>query len=459
MSLLSDLLETLLNHFLHKIKVFLGPVLSIAFCITLFAHTANALNIIRDDEIETVLMDITVPIVRVASLDPDAMTLFIVQDDSINAFVAGGMNIYFHTGLLTLSDSPEMIVGVIAHEIGHISGGHLVNRKNAFDDLSIQSVAGYLLGAAAAIAGSPQAGSAIMSGSSQITNRRMLKYSRTQEESADQAALHYLESLHYSASGLIDVLKYLRQEQNRLFRKIDPFATTHPLSRERIALIEAHLKTSPHTDTPFPEELSRSFKLSITKLKAFLTPPKETLQQYNEEIPSEVSDYAKAIAYHKIPKREKALFYINRLINAHPKNPYYHELKGQILFENGLVLEAIPHYQKALSIKPTSALFHIILGQALIATEDFNHLNDAITHLKQGIGFEPRNTFAWQQLAIAYGRQNKLGKSYLALAEKAAIQKNKKEMVRFIKLTEEQLKDDMSASLRIQDIKKQLSNL
>ena len=90
---------------------------------------------------------------------------------------------------------------MIAHETGHIAGGHLSRTMQAQQNAGISSIAGVLLGAAAAVAGAPQLGTAIIAGGATVAQSGFLKFSRGQEQAADQAAVTYLRALQMSPRG------------------------------------------------------------------------------------------------------------------------------------------------------------------------------------------------------------------------------------------------------------------
>lgn len=417
-----------------------------------FCSIANAATVIRDTEIETIIRKLCDPIFKAAGMDPSDIRIFILNDPSINAFVSGGNNIYIHTGLLNVSDDPEMLVGVMAHETGHIAGGHLLKSSDEYKNTLVKTTLGYALGlAAAAASGSPQAGAAILAGTNHVAQRQMLKYSRTNEESADQHALNYLEKSGQSASGLKKLMEILYNKESTIYGDVNPYILTHPLSRERLANIENHIKNSKFSNKHTPDNVAAEYKMSIAKLKAFLDPYEPTLKKY-EGLNTETAHYARSIAYYKKPDIEKSLSEISLLIEEQPTNPYFNEFKGQILFENGRILESIPYYEKSKKLLPQKPLLKIQLATAQIASGKESLIEDAILNLKQALLEEQDNVFAWRQLATAYGRTNQLGLSNLALAEEALIMDNKDDAKKFIELAKPHIKQDTPAYYRMGDI-------
>lgn len=419
---------------------------------------AYGASIIRDSEIEDVLQSISRPIFKAADLTPENIRVYIVNDPQINAFVSGGQNIFLNTGLIRQSDSPEMLIGVIAHETGHISGGHLLLNTDEIKGATIKSTLGYILGIAAAAAGSPGAGQAIAAGGIHVAQRQYLKHTRTQEEAADQAALTYLDKIGYSAEGLRQLLTVLYNKQSVLVGELNPYTLTHPLHRERISHIENHLKNSPYANRKIPVRTLEQFARAIAKLDAFLDTPEQTLQRFPPENTQTNARYARAIAYYKIPDLAKSLNEIDTLIRQSPEDPYFNELKGQILFENGRVVESIVFYEKARYLLPDDALLKIQLATAQIASQQEDMRESAINNLQQALHQDKDNLFAWRQLAIAYGRGGQLGMSNLALAEEALRLGNKEDVKKFVKLAREHVKTGSPADLRLNDISASIEN-
>lgn len=418
---------------------------------------ASAASLIRDAETEGVLRDLATPIFVVDGLTPENVHIYILNDDTLNAFVAGGQNIFIHTGLLTYSDNPETLMGVIAHECGHIVGGHLMLKDQDASKLTAASALGYILGAATAIAGAPAAGQAIIMGSENAIGRTFLTHTRAQESAADQSALLALGKLGYSPEGLLGLLDDLGREQSQTFGKVDPYLQTHPLSRERVDHIEAFMAQHPE-HKQLPADLRRRFKLAVVKVAAFLDKPSKTLHKFPKNDQSAAARYARAVAYYKIPELGAALKEINSLIAEFPKNPFYHETKGQILYENSHVDDAIKSYEKAEELLPNNALMKIELATVLIAKEDSSLLDKAITLLQQATNLEPNNANAWQQLGVAYGRKNELGLSYLSLTEAALLTHNIKDAKAYADYAEHHLKAGSPGAIRLIDLKREIED-
>lgn len=428
--------------------------LCLFFCVLFFSFAVKAegISVIRDTEIENTIKLISEPIFRAANIPSKNVRIIIINDESINAFVSGGMNIFINTGLITKSEDPLMLMGVIAHETGHITGGHLVRKKEEYEKATFNTVLSYILGAAAIASGSTDAGQAILSSGSHIAGRQALQYSRSQEESADQAGLKYLEESGFSARGLLEVLQYLNSQERVMFDKLNPYAMTHPLSAERLDFIRGSLDKSKFSESNPPEQIKKAFARSVAKARAFLNPIEYTFSDYPESSNSVEARYARAIAHFKKPDIEKALIEIDSLIKEFPKDPYFYELKGQFLFENGRIDESIPMYQKANDLLPNSPLVKIGLASSLISKGDDKNLRKAVQNLEQALVLENRNVIAWRQLATAYGKLGNKGMSNLALAEEALASGEKEEAEKFAKIAKKELPKNSPSLLRIEDI-------
>ncbi len=383
---------------------------------------AQRVSLIRDAEIENTIRDYATPVFRAAKLTPNAINIYLVNDESLNAFVAGGQNLFIHTGLLLKSESANQLIGVIAHETGHIAGGHLSRINDALSKSSAPAILAYILGGAAAIAsGRSDVGAAITAGGQSVAQRSFLSYSRTQEASADHAALKFLDSTKQSSKGLMQFMQFLEDQELLSAASQDPYVRSHPLSRERITTIENHVKSSPYSDTPLNPTQIASYARINAKLYAFLNPPGRTMRIYKKSNTSVEARYARAIAYYKGAKVDQSLELLDGLLSETPTDPYFHEFRGQVLFENGRIEEALVSYQKASDLLPGSFLIRRDLARAQIEMNDLKLIDPAIRNLRIALPKEPKSAFTWRLLATAYGRKGDVGNSSLALAEEALI--------------------------------------
>ena len=375
-------------------------------------------TIIRDAEIENIIQAYSTPLFEAAGLDPKSVRIRLIQNHSLNAFVAGGRNIYIHTGLILKSKDPDALIGVIAHETGHIEGGHLSRTRAAIEDASMIQLIGTLLGAVAAVgSGSAEVGQAVIIGSQSAGQRTFLSYSRTQESAADQAAIRLLDATERSAKGLEGFLSQLGEQEVLNTRLQDPYAQTHPLSRERVDTLRAHVATSPYSDKPPSEEDRRAYAIMVAKLYAFIEPFRNTMRTYPETDQSFPARYARVIAHYRKPDLTKALPLLNDLIADTPLNPFLHELKGQMLFEHARPREALVAYQKAHELAPDQPLITMELARVELEIGDPDLLDKSIEHFRAVQRSGADNSFTWRQLGIAYGRKGNKGMSSLALAE------------------------------------------
>ena len=398
----------------------IGLLLLSTLALSLRPETAQARRItfIRDAEIEDTIRLFGIPLFAAAGLEPSAVRVHLVKDPAINAFVANGQRIFLNTGLLIASDNANQVIGVMAHETGHISGGHLARTHEALRDASANSIMAFVLGAAAIAAGQGQAGSAIIAGGQHVAQRSFLKYSRIQESSADQAALDILKKTSQSARGMLAFFEKLGDQEALLTTSQDPYIRTHPLTRNRIETIQAAVARTRNSNSPErPEFVARHSRMKA-KLIAFLRHPADTFRRYPESDRSIAGRFARSIAFHKKRQTQKALDLIAGLIAEYPEDPYFHEFHGQILLESGRPAEAVAPYQRAVALHPDSILLRIGLGQAQVSDDQVSHIDNAIKNMQQAVRMAPDNPRAWRWLGMAYSRNGDIGLASLATAER-----------------------------------------
>jgi predicted Zn-dependent protease len=377
---------------------------------------AQSLQLIRDAEIEATVAALARPIFAAAGITPSGVDIYLVNDDRLNAFVAGGQNLFLYTGLLMRAENPEQLAGVIAHEAGHIAGGHLVRTSEAMENAAVEQILGMVLGAAAAVAGAPQVGGAIAMGGQGLAQQGLLRYSRGQEQAADQAAVSYLDRTGIGAAGLRDFFEILDQRRLLSGAQPTPYLQTHPLTRDRITFVARHADEGESSlDAAARERHARM----VAKLEGFLEPPARIRDDFagRDDI---AARYGHAVATYRLNDVPGALREVRALIEAEPDNPYFHELEGQILFETGEVEAAVAPYREAVRRAPNEPLLKLGLGRALLESGD---PVAATAQLEAVVRAEPRNAFAWRILGIARGRAGDLGASNLALAEAAILQR------------------------------------
>ena len=415
------------------------------------AH-AKKLSFIRDAEIEHTIRSYSTPVFQAAGLEPGAIDIYLVEDRAINAFVAGGQRLFLHTGLLTKADTAEQVIGVIAHEAGHIAAGHLSRTQEALRNTSAQQILAVLLGAAAALGtGRGDVGAAIAVGGSQAGVLSLLQYSQTQEYAADAAALRYMDAAGLSSRGLLEFMETLEDQELVPARLQNPYVRTHPITRDRIKLVREHVEKSRYTDAPPPAAFVEMHARMRAKIDAFIDPTSRTLRRYRDD-DSLAGRYARAIATYRKPDLDAALPMIDELIAERPEDPYFHELKGQALFEHGRPAEALEYYETAARLDPKSALLKTGLAQVQLEIDDPALLKPAIANLRTALQRERDNPTIWRYLAIAYGRDGQLGLSSLSSAEQALLRGNEKDARYHAARAEKLLPAGSPSAIHAQDI-------
>ena len=427
-------------------------------CVTLasiLAATAQAqgMSLIRDAEIEDTIRSYAAPLLEASGLGEGAVKLHIVNDPSINAFVAGGPNLFLSSGMLSASEEPGEIIGVIAHEIGHIAGGHLVRTRDAMEDASTEMILATVLAAGAIVAGQGEVGSAVLSGGQAMAQQSFLRYSRAQEEAADQAAIRLLAETGQSAEGLLRMFERLEERERLSLGNANSYARTHPLTRERVRFVRDHVAEAEGAVNETPEAARLAHRRMVAKLKGFLDEPEETFRAYPAEDQSLDARYARAIAYYRIPDLHGALETLDSLLADHPDDPWFHELKGQVLFENGRVREAIEPYARAVALKGESALLRLGLARAQIETGDADLMLEAVENLEAASRLEPKEPQHWYQLGIARGRAGERAASSLAFAEAAYLRGDTQTAHRQASIAAEGLAYGSASWLRAEDIR------
>jgi len=391
-----------------------------------FAQKRKHPTLIRDTEIETILKEWGAPIFEAANLNPDNVNIILVQSDVMNAFVAGGPNIFLYTDLILKTENAGELIGVIAHETGHIAGGHLIRSRTAMERASYESIIGTILGLGAAIvSGDPSAVSALSVGGSSIAQRRYLAHSRIQESSADQAALSFFEKAKINPSGLETFMDKLKSQTYMPENQQSEYIRTHPLVDNRIEALHRRIEQSKYKNQPFTAKMMEQHARMKAKLVGFINSG-QIPWVYDDQDQSIAAKYARAIGAYRDNRVEDAYSKINELLETEPENPYFLELKGQMLVEFGRVNEALSYYREASNLLPEDPLIRIALAHALIESKQSNNLtilNEAIEHLNYALRYEPRSTQVHRLLATAYGRLGKDSKAKIHLAEEAVLQR------------------------------------
>ncbi len=383
----------------------------------------SAPSILRDAETEALFKDIARPLILAAGLDPKSVQVVLVGDPSINAFAAGGQNVFIFSGLIIAADNVNQLQGVIAHELGHVAGGHLIRFGEGAGPATRISILSLLLAGAAVAAGAPDAAMGILGGGLGIAQSQYLAFSRDVESRADAAGAGFLRTAGISGKGMIDFFHKLLGEEYRLAIKQDnAYDRTHPLSGQRIENLEADLKASPYWNTPVDAALQARFLRIKGKLVGYVDDPKHVFATYPDSDVSAGARYARAYAWHRSAYDDAAGLEIDALLKTAPNDPYFLELKGQILLEGGKPAEAVPVLRRAVAAAGNEPLIATLYGHALIATEDPKDFEEAIPVLKRAIQQDPENPFAWYQLGVIYDRQHDEPRAALAQAESSSLE-------------------------------------
>ena len=421
----------------------------------LTARPALAQSILRDAETEALLNDMAAPLAEAAGLEPSNLEIVLVNDPSINAFVAGGQIVYIHSGLIDAADNANEVQGVIAHEIGHITGGHVNRMSQGVGAATNISLLSLLLGVAVAAAGGGEATPAVIAAGQRAAMGSFLAFSRVQEASADAAGAEYLSDAGISGRGSIEFFRKLQGETiRRGYRRNDEteFVQTHPLSSDRIQRLRETYVVDPAWDNPSDPEIERRFARVKAKLGGYLDRPELTLSRFPATDTSVAARYARAYAFHQQARIDEALGEVNALLADEPENPYFLELKGQVLLESGRPGDAIEPLREATELTQHHPLISSIFGHALIATEDKAHHDEAIQVLRASVGRDRRNPFAWYQLGTVYAAQGDNARARLASAEQQVLRADYFNALQSAKAAEAQLPTGSPDWLRAQDI-------
>ena len=395
----------------------LALLLSLSFAMAL--QPAAAQSLLRDAETETLLLDMSRPLIEAAGLRPDDVKVMLIGDRSINAFVAGGQIVYINSGLIEEAESANEVQGVIAHELGHVTGGHIIRLQDGVEVASKVMLVTLLLGTVAAALGGGEAAAGLMGLGQQAATGKFFQFVSTQESSADQAGASFLRKAGISGKGSLSFFKKLQNMEMRYSAPQDEgYFRTHPLSSTRIATLETAYKADPAWDKPTNPGLEARFQRVKAKLFGFVADPKTTLSKFPETNRSVPARYARAFAWHKSSYPDRAMAEVDSLLKEQPEDPYLLELKGQILLEGGKPQQALDSLRKSVALAPDQPLISAMFGHALIATENRAHFNEARQVLRSAIGRDNSNPFAWYQLGIVYDREGDTARAALATAER-----------------------------------------
>ncbi|MCC6927237.1 M48 family metalloprotease [Novosphingobium sp.] len=439
---------------MRTFRSLLSRCLAALLIFTLSAQPALAQSVLRDAETELLFRDMATPLISAAGLDPRNVEVVLVGDNSINAFVAGGQIVFLHAGLIQAADSAEEVQGVIAHELGHITGGHVISDGGGKAATGI-TILSLLLGGLAAAAGSGDAAMGVLMAGQQAALGKYLAFNRTQESAADAAGAQFLSKAGISGRGSIAFFKKLQNLEMRhgFTRNLDSeFYSTHPMTGDRIATLQETYQVDPAWTKPPSPALEARFKRVKAKLLGYTEEPERTLRAYPPSDTSIPAHYARAYAWHKEAYLDRALSEIDALLALEPDDPFFLELKGQVLLESGRPREALAPLRRATELTGHHPLIATLFGHALVATEDAANLPEAQRVLKAAVARDRENPFAWYELGVIYGQQGDMPRARLAAAEQQVLQLNYFQALQSAQAAEAGLPKGSADWLRAQDI-------
>ncbi len=427
--------------------------LAVLAALALTVQSVAAQSILRDAETEALLHDMAAPLIGAAGLDPKNVDVVMINDSSINAFVAGGQAVYINSGLINEASTANEVQGVIAHELGHITGGHVIDNAGAKEATGF-SIVSLLLAAAAAAAGAGDAAMGVLMAGQQAALGKYLAFSRGQEATADAAGAQYLAKAGITGRGSIDFFKKLENMEFRYGRKAgeDQFFSTHPVSSDRIATLQDTYEKDPAWNRKPDPGLEERFQRAKAKLFGYLALPSDTLRVYPETMTSVPARYARAYAWHKEGFLAKSMAETDALLASAPDDPYFLELKGQVLLEAGKPADALAPLRRATELTGNQPLIATTFGHALIATEDQTNFAEAERVLKAAVARDRENPFAWYQLGTAYAARGDLPRAKLASAEQQVLSGRFPEALRSAESALTELPRGSPDWLRAQDI-------
>jgi predicted Zn-dependent protease len=415
--------------------VMTAAALAVAPMSSALAEQAKGPPTIRDTEAEQLLREYTRPILRAAGLEKQNIQIVIINENVFNAFVADGRRIFVNYGALMQSETPNQIIGVLAHETGHLAGGHLAKLREQLAQAQTQMIIAMLLGAGALVAGArggnpnsglANVGAAAVAAPGEMIRRTLLSYQRQQEENADRAGVKFLTATGQSAKGMYETFKRFTNDSLFAARGADPYVQSHPMPAERVAALEEMARSSPYWDKKDDPALQLRHDMMRAKISAFMERQDTVYRRFplsNDSLPAR---YARAIVTYLHGDLRSALVQIDGLIQLQPNNPYFHELRGQALLEGGKPAEAIAPLRKAVALSNSAPLIEMLLGQALVAANNKAYTEEAIAILRAAVTRETEAPLGYMQLAMAYGRKGDFAQADLASAQAAFLRGDNK---------------------------------
>jgi len=432
--------------------VMLAVMLGVGAVQPVSAQQGQGPSLLRDTETERLFKDMSRPLIVAAGLDPNSVNVVLLNDPEVNAFVATGQTVYVQSGLLEMTDNVDQLQGVVAHELGHVVGGDSIRSGSGVKQATGITLLSLVLGAVAIAAGAGDAGMGIMMAGQRAAEGEFMAFTRAQEATADASAARFLSKAGISGKGILDFFGKLQNYEYRLaIYSKDSFDRDHPLNQERIQALGQILRTDPAYNKPSDPELEARFQRVKAKLIGFVD-PKLATTKYPERDQSVPAHYARAYAYHLGGYPQKAEEEANALLAIDPHDPYFLELKGQILLEDGKPNDAIAPLREAVSRSGNAPMIAAMLGHALVETEDAKNLVEAKQILKVAVNKDNQDPFAWYQLGIIYEREGDPARAALATAERNNLQDDPKMALASAQMAMKGIPPGTPDYLRAQDI-------
>jgi len=410
-------------------------------------------QVLRDTETELLFKDMSVPLIRAGGLDPDSVKVVLLNDPEINAFVAQGQIVYIQSGLLEAADNVNQLQGVTAHELGHVIAGDAIRSGQGQNQAIGITILSLVLGAVAIAAGAgADAGMGILQAGQRAALGEFLAFTRGQEATADATGSRLLSKAGISGKGMLDFFAKLQNEEYRLaIYSKDSFDQSHPLSSERIQALEQKLKADPAYNKPIDPALEARFERVKAKLLGYID-PRQAVLRYPESNQSIPAHYARAYAYHQGGYPDKAEAEADALLAKDPHDPFFLELKGQILLEDGKPKDALTPLREATERSGNAPMIAAMLGHALVETNDPKNFDEAKQILKVAVNRDNEDPFAWYQLGIIYDREGDQPRASLATAERNNLEGNAKMALASAQMAMKGIQPGTPDYLRAQDI-------
>jgi predicted Zn-dependent protease len=389
-----------------------------SLCALATQASAQGIILLRDTETERALRSYEDPLLKAGGLDPAGVKIYLVNDPTVNSFVAEGQNMFIQTGMIMFAKNALELKGVMAHETGHIVAGHLSRDTAAIQKATIPMLLSMVIGIAAIAAGAGEAGMLILLGGQGIAENQFNAFSRVQEATADQIAIKLLDKTHQSSRGLLATFQRLADEEARASDRMDPYASDHPMGRDRVANLETEVEASPYKDVPEDPAVEHEYEMIQAKLAGYIEPMQTIFNRYPTSDTSKVARYARAMAYSRKPDLPKALAEINSLIKDEPNNPYFYEVLGQIYVSMAKPELGVVAFQRSVDLMPDASQLRVALAAAQLATEKQALAKPALDNLKIALQQENDDPFAWYEAAQGYSMLGNEPMADLATAER-----------------------------------------